>query len=139
MLVDGPCELVVQLPGNEAKSNSRDSHEHGYGDQHRLNGDPEVVGDERFLVEGVGGVFDLIELDSCIHHDAYVVDDESNDLNGVLEAQCIPYEEQLVEVAEHEDGKICGDGAGLAIDIVGFEVQLALEAAEDVAAEVLVL
>lgn len=137
MLVDCPCELVIQLPCNKPKGNSSNCHEDGHGDQHGLNVYPEVAGNECLLVKGGGSVLDLVELNGCVHHDSYVVDDKSNDLNGILQTQGIPYEEQLVQVAKHEDGEIRGDSAGLAVDVVGFEVQFTLEPAKDITADVI--
>src|SRR5690242_4562444 len=135
VLVDGPGKLVVQLPSNEAKSESRKGHDDGHGDEQGLDIMPKVGGNEVLVVEDLGGVSDLVKLDGGVDHDTDVVHDEADDLNGVLEAQGVPDEEQLVEVAEHEDGKVGGDGAGIAVDVGGFKVQLALEAAKDIAGD----
>ena len=92
-LVDGPGELIVQLPCFEGENESRDSHQHGQSDEHRLDIVPEVLGDEAARIEVVGSVLDLIELDSGVDENANVVENETDDLNGVLHAQGIPGEE----------------------------------------------
>lgn len=132
-LVDGPGELVVQLPGLKSEEDGGDGHENGQGDEHGLDVVPEVLGDEGGGVQDVSSVFDLVELDGGIDQNAHVVHDQANDLNGVFQAQGVPDEEQLVDVAEHEDGKVGRDGAGLILDTLGGEVQLALEFAKDIA------
>ncbi len=132
VLVDGPGKLVVELPGDEAKSQGCDGHEHRDGDEHGLDGEPEVGGDEVLVVEDLCGVSDLVVLDGGVDHDADVVDDEADDLDGVLQAQGVPDEEQLVQVGEHEDGEVGGDGAGIAVDVGCFKVQRGLEEAKDI-------
>ena len=137
MLVDGPCKLVVQLPCDEPEGDSSSRHENRHGDQHRLNVYPEILGNKRLLVKGVGSVLDLVELDGRVHHDSYVVNDKPNDLNSILQAQGIPHEEQLVEIAKHKHGEIGGNSAGFTVDIMRFEVQFTLEPAKDIAAGVI--
>ena len=59
----------------------------------RLDVFPEILGNEAARVEVVSSVLDLVELNGGIDENADVVQDESNDLNGVLHAQSIPGEE----------------------------------------------
>lgn len=131
-LVDGPRELVVQLPGLECERKGSDRHENWQGDQHGLHVFPKLLGNEGILVQRVCSILDLIELDGGIYENTHVVENEPDDLNGVLQAQGVPDEEQLVDVAEHEDGQICGDGARLVADAWGGKVDAALEFAKDI-------
>lgn len=134
VLVDGPRKFVVQLPCFKGKKDGGHSHQAGQGDQHRLDIGPELRFDESALVQLVGGVPDLVELDRSIDENTDVVDDETNDLNGVLQAQSIPDKPQLVEVTEHEDGEIRGNGAGFAVSVFGLApVDAVLELAKDIA------
>lgn len=130
MFVDSPCKLIVQLPGDEGKDDGGYSHEDGQGDEHGLDLGPEIIRDEVVLVQGLDRIPDLILLDGGIDENANVVDDESDDLNGVFHAQSIVYEYQLVDVSEHEYGEISGDGAGFIMDIVDVLCEAALESAE---------
>ena len=93
MLVNGPCKLVVQLPCFEGEDDGSDSHQNRQSDEHGLDVVPEVLGNEAARVEVVGSVLDLIELDSGVDENTDVVENESDDLNGVLHAQGIPCEE----------------------------------------------
>ena len=137
-LVDGPCKLIVQLPCFEGENESSDSHQHGQSDEHRLDVVPEVLGDEAARVEVVGSVLDLVELDGRVDENADVVQNETDDLNGVLHAQGIPCKEELVDIAEHEDGEESGNRAGLVGACTrGREMDLILELAKDISDGVL--
>jgi hypothetical protein len=135
VLVDGPRKLVVQLPRFKGEKDGRNCHQTGQRDQHRSDVGPELGLDKRLPVQLIGGVSDLVELDGGVDENADIVDDESNDLNRVLQSQSVPHEPELVQVAEHEDGKVGGDGAGFAADVRGFPVDAVLEFAEDIAAQ----
>lgn len=136
-LVDGPCKFVIELPGLKSKEESSNGHEDRQSDEHGLDIFPEVTRDKGAVVEVVGRVFDLIELNAGIDENADVVDDDSDDLNGVFEAQGIPHEYQLVDVAEHEDGEKGGDGARLAGSCArGGKVYLCLEFTKDISRRV---
>jgi hypothetical protein len=134
VLVDGPRKLVVQLPCFKGKEDRSERHQAGQGNEHGLYVDPELFVDESLLVQRVCGIFDLVKLDGSVDENAHVVDDESDDLNGVLQPQGVPHEPQLVKVAEHEDGQVGGDGAGFAVPGIGLPVDVALEFAKDIAA-----
>lgn len=134
VLVDGPCEFIVQLPCDEGEQGGCECHQTRQGDEHGPDVEPELRLDILVLVELVGGVPDLVELDGGVDGDTDVVDDESDDLNGILQSECVPHEPQLVQVAEHEDGKVCWDGAGLAVFNFGLgPFDAGLELAKDVA------
>jgi hypothetical protein len=133
VLVNGPSELVVQLPCDKGEDDGCEGHEGGHSDEHGLDVLPEVCGNKGLGEEDVGSIPDLIVLDAGVDENADIVDDDANDLNRVLHAQGVPDEEELVEVAEHEDGEVGGDGAALAADLVGLKVQVGAEAAEDIA------
>lgn len=136
MLVDGPRELVVQLPGLESKADGCKSHQTRQGDQERLDIVPEPVLDKVPILELVDGVADLVVLDSSVDEDADVVDDEADDLNGVLQSQGVPHKPQLVQVAKHEDGEVGGNSAGFApVGVLGLGVDRGLVFGEDIAVE----
>jgi hypothetical protein len=135
VLVDGPCKLIVQLPGDEGKEESRNCHQAGQRYEHRLDIGPELGCNEGIGIEFIGGILDLVELDGGVDENAHVVDDEADDLNGVLQSQGVPHEPQLIQVTKHEDGEIGGDGAGLAVCVLGFlPADTILKFAKDIAA-----
>ena len=92
VLVNGPRKLVVQLPCLECKEHGRKGHQTRQGDEHGLDVFPEFGINKVALVQLISGVSDLVELDRGINEDTGVVDDETDDLNGVLQAQRIPHE-----------------------------------------------
>lgn len=69
--------------------------------------------DESCFVECVDGLLDLIELNGSIYKNSDIVQDESDNLNCVLESQGVVYEDNLVDEAEHEDCEVRGDGTCL--------------------------
>lgn len=72
-LVDGPGKLIVELPGLKSKQESSESHQAGEGDQHGLDVEPKFRGKESAVVEIVGCVLDLVELDTGVDENADVV------------------------------------------------------------------
>jgi hypothetical protein len=134
MLVDGPCKLVVQLPCFKSKENGRKCHQAGQGNEHGPDILPKLAGDKTALAQLIGGLLDLVVLDGSVDENADVVDDEADDLNGVLQAQGVPHEPQLVYVSKHEDGQVGGNGAGLAVDALRLPVDAVLKLAKDIAA-----
>jgi len=135
MLVDGPRKLVVQLPGNEGEDEGCDGHENRVGNQLDANLLPDIVpGDEAVILEDCNSIVDLVELDAGIDENADIVKDKPDDLDGILLAQGIVYEDELVDEAEHEDGEVCGNGAGFVVVLRNVVAQARLELGKDVAA-----
>lgn len=132
VLVDGPRKLIVELPRNESEDDGRDGHYNGESDEWAtdLGPDREVIKTIQDLQRSDGFV-DLIELDSGVDQDADVVDDQTDDLNGVLLGEGIVDQGDLVDVAEHEDGEVGGDGARLVV-VVDIVLEGILEAGEDI-------
>jgi hypothetical protein len=89
MLVDGPGELVIELPRDKGEYGSEDTHQDGQSNQHRLNLTPEVFLDEFVPVQSPDSIVDLVVLDPCVQQDTGVVQDHANDLNGVFHSQGI--------------------------------------------------
>ena len=56
---------------------------------------------------------DLIQLDGSIHQHSYIVDAESDDLNGVLQPQRIPHQYDLIQESENEESEISGNRLGV--------------------------
>lgn len=89
-----------------------------------------MIGDEF-----VDSVADLVELDGGVDENADIVDDKTNDLNGVFQTQGIPDKPQLVQIGEHEDGEIGRDRASCAVTACpfGFPMDAGLEFTKDIA------
>lgn len=90
--------------------------------------------DKVLAVESLDGIVNLVELDASVDEDAKVVKDQTDDLNGVLHAQGIVDKQHLVNVAEHEDGKVGRDGAGLIEAVGDLIVKRMLELCKDISA-----
>lgn len=61
---------------------------------------------------------DLINLQDGVDEDGQVGHAEADDLNGVLEAERVPCQQQDVEKAEDEEGQECGYRAVLRLEAV---------------------
>lgn len=70
-------------------------------------------GPERRIAQLVDRIADLIFLYGSVDEQADVVDTQTDDLNGVLESECIPPQDQFVHKAEDEEGEVGGDGANV--------------------------
>jgi hypothetical protein len=135
VLVDGPRKLVVQLPSLKCKQKGRKGHQTRQGNQQRADLWPKRGQHEVLAPQALCGVLDLVKLDGGIDEDAEVVDDETDDLNRVLEAQGVPYEPEFVQIAEHEYGEVGGDGARLVlVGVLGLRMDRVLIPCEDIAA-----
>jgi len=111
MLVDGPGKLIIKLPGNDAHQYSAKGDDTGHGNQKRMHIAPEMTINLIVIVELADGIADLIVLDGGVDQHGNVERAQSDDLNGVLEAQGIPHQGELKDEAENEEGEIGGDGA----------------------------
>jgi hypothetical protein len=113
ILIDCPREFAVEFPSNETHQHGAERQDAWYGNEAWFE---KVPGGGINLVAGIyelcHGLVDLIHLDSGVYHHAQIVDAQANDLNGVLQPERIPDEEELVDEAEDEDGEVGGDGKG---------------------------
>lgn len=134
VLVDGPRELVIQLPGLEGENNGSSSHQTWESNQHGSHIRPEVLLDSAF--EHASSIPDLIELDGGVDEDTDVVDNETDDLNSVLQPQGVPYKPELVEVPKHEHGEVGGNCASFTVRADDGPVDAGLELAKDISVRV---
>ncbi len=77
-------------------------------------------------------LLNLIHLYSAIDEQSNVVDHQTNDLNGVLETECIPDKEQLVEEPEDIEGEEGRYGSGVNV-VHGARFEIELKRCKDVA------
>lgn len=115
VLVDGPCELAVKLPGDSAEQNGTQGDDTGTREKEPVNLVPDVQTDLRLsptgrIKQGVNGFLDLGHLHTRIDEHAGIVKAEPDDLNCVLRAQRIIHQDQLVQEAEDEQSQVCRDG-----------------------------
>lgn len=83
------------------------------------------------LCQRFDSIVDLVGLDGGIDKNAEVIYDEPDDLNSVFLGEGVPDQGELIDVAEHEDGEIGGDGAGLIV-VINILLESVLESGEDV-------
>jgi hypothetical protein len=131
MLVNGPCKLVIEFPCDKCKQNGTQTHDTGQCDKIGAYMFPKMWLNEIVDIQRRYGVADLVKLNSGVDEKSDVVEHETYDLNRVLEAECIPNKNQLVDEAEHENGKIgrncCCFGVAFAVIL-----EAGLEPREDV-------
>lgn len=84
MLINSPCEFIVQLPSNEGEYQSPHGHQDRQRDQHGPNVNPEVIRNEMCGLERFDSVVDLVVLNSRIDKNAGIVEYEADDLNSVF-------------------------------------------------------
>lgn len=118
VLIDSPGKLVIQFPGDEGHQDGAKSHQTGLHDQEWLDIGPECQVDHVILLQLHDGVVNLVHLDRGVHQDSDVVDAETDDLNGVLKAEGIVDQDHLVDITEHENREIRGNGLRLG-ELVG--------------------
>lgn len=105
VLQDVPCELLVQLPRNEAHAHRSGGNDARDGDEEAANVAPHLLARHRQRVEplqDLDGLLDLLNLDSRVDEQGHVGDGHADDLNGVLHAQGVPHNHHLVEEPEDE-------------------------------------
>lgn len=90
VLVDGPREFVVEFPRDEGQTDGSEAENGGDGDEIWSSTVPDVA---TLFGEAHGDVRDLFHLDCAVDEQADVVDDETDDLNGVLQSQAVPDED----------------------------------------------
>lgn len=140
MLVNGPGKLIVQLPSNESEDEGCDGHQNRLGNQFGPDLGPnslmfifdKVTTIKGAIPQGFDSIVDLVKLNGCVDENADVVENEPDDLNGVLLLQGIVDEDELVDVAKHEDGEVSGDGADFIVVFGDVSAQAGLELGKDV-------
>lgn len=131
MLINGPGEFIVELPGDNRHQQRAHRHDAGNDDEKRLGFAPNVIVDRVVVGQHTHGFFDLLHLHGSVDQQPNVTDTQSDDLNRVLHAQSIVHQHQLVdesETVQREEGRDGFRGGHL----VGFGLQLNLEIGEDI-------
>ena len=78
---------------------------------------------------------DLKDLNDSINQKSNVVEADSDDLNGVVQTECVPYQEDLVQETQSEQGEIRDDCfGGLVAGCTWFE--MGLKSAKDISVRV---
>ena len=107
-----PSELLVQLPAEEAHQRGGESDDNGDSDEVRSNigeyGHSKVSPLKSILFfQNSECSENLIDLDSCAHHESQVGEAHANGLDSVLHAQSVPDNDKLIKESEDEE---CEEG-----------------------------
>lgn len=132
MLVDGPRELIVELPRDKGHQECSQSDNTRNDDQERLRLIPNVQLDLVHVVQGCHSFSNLLDLHRSVDQESDVADTQSDDLNCVLHSQRIVDQHQFVEETEAIEGKEGGDCFGGGTVVGEF---LDLEVREDIPRE----
>ena len=117
MLVDRPCELIIELPRNVAKHRSEESNDDWNSNQVRLDNWPEQLAFKQvtwacLAVKRPHSFMDLVDLNGRIDEEPEIVKTQSNDLNGVFQAQRVVHENKLINETKDEECEVCRDNLG---------------------------
>jgi hypothetical protein len=112
VLVDTPSKLVVQLPANHSHQNRRQGDHAGYRNQKWSDLWPDIFFSERLL--GYRGrirqsgirILDLVHLNGGIYQHGQIEYADTNDLDGVLQPECVIAETDEENVREDEQRQI---------------------------------
>lgn len=117
MFIDRPSELGVKFPRDKGKQDCEERQNARRSDEVRLQFGPDNGINSPGIAQRLHRHAHLVDLDSGVDHHAQIINAQADDLDGVLQAQRIPDQNQLVEEAEDEDGEVSGDceGAGRGI------------------------
>lgn len=141
VLEDVPRKNLVQLPRHEAHTDATQPNNSRDGDEvgpdvlpHSICG----LGDlERSVyAEDIQRDLNLLDLQRGVDHQSQVGNADTDGLNGVLHAQRIPDDDELVEETEDEEGEEGWDSFVLRLDlrvVYPATVQARLKPAEDIA------
>jgi hypothetical protein len=123
MLVDCPSEFIIEFPSDEGHQNTPDSHDARNDDQEWLRFPPNLGLDVTLVGELVDCGVDLFDLDRSIDQQSHVTHAKTDDLNGVLHAQCIIDQHKFVDEAETVKGEESGNRLGRG-NVVGLFLDL---------------
>ena len=144
LLQDIPGELPVELVGDGTHADGDHADDGGDGDEEGLAQLPHIPV-LVILLQGTRGhqvidrVVDLIDLEDGVDENGQVSHAEADDLNGILESQGVPGQDQDVEETEDEKGEEGRNRAILRLEFVGeagllLVLETELEPPEDVSA-----
>lgn len=110
-----PCVLLVDFPRKEAHNKGSQGDNAWNGDKVRLDIVPELCRGDVWRksvvrLKDIKGLGNLIHLDSGVNHEGEVREADTNDLNSVLLAESIPYDNQCIQETENEkrqEGRNC--------------------------------
>lgn len=89
MLVDSPCKLVIQLPGEEGHDHREESNNAGHSNKVWLDFWPDWSDawlDESSICQLPNGLMDLVVLDRSVDEHPSIVHAQPDDLNGILQS-----------------------------------------------------
>lgn len=87
MLVDSPCKFVVQFPCHANHQDRSEGDNARNGDEYWLGLVPEI--NVQDICQDAYGFLDLFNLHCTVDQQSNIADADSNDLNGVFEAQSV--------------------------------------------------
>lgn len=108
LLENIPGKLLIELPCDEGHQNCGQGNDARDRNQERLGRLPDVNRACSRLhltsrLQHADGFVDLVDLDGRVHQQGQVGYADSDNLNGVLHPQSVPYQNQLVQKAEYEE------------------------------------
>jgi hypothetical protein len=110
VLVDGPRELVVQLPrdkGHQERSKSDDARN---DDQKWLGLGPDNGANLVHVRQDGYGILNLSHLNGAVNQETEITRAQSDHLNGVFHTECVIHQDQLVDKPETVESEEGGDG-----------------------------
>lgn len=106
VLQNVPGEFLVQFPSNETEADGANRNNARDSDQNAPNVIPDIEVLHGVLgLQNGDGLIHLVDLNRGVDHESEVRDAYSDDLNGILDAQSVPYKDELVKKAEDEERK----------------------------------
>ena len=108
LLQNVPSKLLVQFPGHEPHRDGEHGNDDGNRHEERAARGPGTLAGRVDFERAVGlnvrdGSSDLVDLQRGVDEQGQVRDADSNDLDGVLETQGIPGQDQLVQETKNEE------------------------------------
>lgn len=108
VLVDGPRELVVQLPRDKGHQKGSKGDDTRNDDQERLGLGPDDGANLVHVRQNGYGILNLSHLNSAVDQETEITRAQPDDLNGVFHLQCVIHQDQLIdepETVESEEGR----------------------------------
>lgn len=121
VLQDIPCKFLIKSPSNEDHSNGGKRDDDGNCNEVGLKIGPQSFRCETRLQRIVGAqnaerLLNLVILNRGVDEEGKIGDADADDLNSILHSQCIPYNDQIVQETENEEGQKCRNGFVLRLD-----------------------